>query len=122
MPEKIQTQEPVGYFDKIIPIWQKEGISREKAAMVGNEINSAYIYLINQNSNSYSKIVNKLQEIHIVTEVENKEYKYDLNNIGNKVILKFKQDVTYTEAIYCIINVLAKLDLNKNCEPVLKIV
>jgi hypothetical protein len=110
MPENIQTQEPVGYFDKIIPIWQGEGVSREKAAMIGNEINSAYIYLLKQNGSSYSKIINKLQEIHIVTEVENKKYKYELNNIGNKVILKFKQDVTYTEAIYYIINVMAKLD------------
>jgi len=108
MTENIQT--PVGYLVDLIPIWQTEGITKEQAETVSKEIIIAHIYLKEQNDNSYSKLISKLQEIHIVSTVVNDEYKYDLYSVGNKFIIKFKYNVTYSEAIYCFINAVTKVN------------
>jgi|TergutMp193P3_1026864.scaffolds.fasta_scaffold272472_1 hypothetical protein len=104
-----QTETPIGYFEDIVPIFQSEEVTKEQAEEASNNIIVAYFYLIKNNSGSYSAIINKLQEIHIVTTVANEKYKYELYPIENKFIIKFKYDITYTEAIYCIMDISAKL-------------
>lgn len=108
MQENKQT--PIGYLEDVIPVFKGEGIIKEEAETVYKEIKSAYIFLIGLDENGYSKIKDKVKEIHIVKNISDKNSKFELSPFDEeKMILKFMFNITYTEAIYCLMSAEAEL-------------
>jgi hypothetical protein len=60
-------------------------------------------------SGTYNQLKNKLKEIHIVADLSDELRKYELFGIEDKYILKINFDLSYTEACYCLSDILTKV-------------